>query len=102
MANNAKLTKADLVDSIAENFSLTQRDTQGLLEYFFKEIKTALSGGKSVELRGFGTFEVRLRKGRSNARNPRTGEPITVEDHGIAVFRPGKEMKEAAWGVTGG
>ena len=102
MANTVKLTKADLVDNIAEAFSLTQREAHGILEHFFGEVKNAVAGGKVVELRGFGTFEVRVRKGRSNARNPRTGEPITVEDHGIAVFRPGREMKEAAWGVTGG
>jgi nucleoid DNA-binding protein len=45
--------------------------------------------GKTVELRGFGTFEVKKRKGRKRARNPKTGENVAVKDHGVATFRPG-------------
>jgi integration host factor subunit beta len=52
-----------------------------------------------VELRGVGTFEVRTRKGRSKARNPKTGEIVSVEDHGVAAFRPGRELKTTAWSV---
>ena len=46
-----------------------------------------------LELRGFGTFKVRLRKGRA-ARNPRTGEPCTTSNHRAIVFRPGQELKD--------
>ena len=54
---------------------------------------------QTVELRGFGTFEVKLRKGRKRARNPKTGAIVSVEDHGVASFRPGRELKKAAWTI---
>ena len=61
------------------------------------EIKEALASGSVIELRGLGTFEVKVRKGRQCARNPRTGETVSVENHGVAVFRPGKELKNRVW-----
>jgi nucleoid DNA-binding protein len=50
-----------------------------------------------VELRGFGTFEIRTRKGREKARNPKTGEVVPVQNHGVTVFRPGKDLKKKTW-----
>ncbi|MDR3248320.1 MAG: hypothetical protein LBT39_05995, partial [Treponema sp.] len=38
-------------------------------------------------------------KGRSRARNPRTGQPVTVNSHGIAAFRPGRELKGDVWNL---
>ena len=51
----------------------------------------------TAELRGFGTFEVRVRKGKEKARNPKTGEIVSVDKHGVAVFRAGRELKEELW-----
>ena len=65
----------------------------------FEEIKDGLKENKVIELRGFGTFEVRTRKGREKARNPKTGEVVAVESHGVAIFRPGKELKDAVWNL---
>ena len=48
-------------------------------------------------MRGFGTFELRLRKGREKARNPKTGAPVSVEPHYVAAFRSGQELKNALW-----
>jgi len=47
----------------------------------------------------FGTFEIRTRKGREKARNPKTGEIVPVKTHGVTVFRPGKELKKMAWNL---
>ena len=63
----------------------------------FAEIKRGLEEDRVIELRGFGTFEVRTRKGRERARNPKTGEIVAVETHGVAIFRPGKELKDSVW-----
>lgn len=96
-----KLTKAELIDALYANLpsssKTTRKDIHELIDGLFAEIKTAILSGKTVELRGFGTFEVKLRKGRSKARNPKTGEIVSVQDHGVAGFRPGRELKKAAW-----
>lgn len=96
-----KLTKAELIDALYGNLSpaskTTRKEIHELIDGLFGEIKTAILKGKTVELRGFGTFEVKLRKGRTRARNPKTGEIVSVQDHGVAGFRPGRELKKSAW-----
>ncbi len=96
MAAN-KLTKAEIVECISEDTKVSKKDIHAIIDFFFDEVKAALTSDRTVEFRGFGTFEVRTRKGRERARNPKTGETVRVPDHGVVVFRPGKELKEAAW-----
>lgn len=92
-----KLTKAEIIESIYEKLGVNRKDIHNVLDGFFEEVKDGLSQDKVVELRGFGTFEIRTRKGRERARNPKTGEIVPVSAHGVAVFRPGKELKNTAW-----
>lgn len=96
-----KLTKAEIVERIAENTNASKKDIHTIIDLFFHEVKSALLEDRVVEFRGFGTFEVRTRKGRERARNPKTGETVSVQNHGVVVFRPGKELKEAAWPLRG-
>lgn len=95
--NHDKLTKAEIVESIAETSRCSKKDIHFIIDSFFDEIKTALINDRTIEFRGFGTFEIRTRKGRERARNPKTGETVQVRNHGVVVFRPGKELKQAAW-----
>jgi integration host factor subunit beta len=95
-----KITKAELVDAVYEKTGLNRKDIKTVIELSIDEIKGALTKDAVVELRGFGTFEVRRRKGRIKARNPKTDEEVTVPSHGIAAFRPGRELKQAVWNVT--
>jgi nucleoid DNA-binding protein len=92
-----KLTKAEIIENIYEKVPVNRKDIHTIVDEFFEEVKNALSEDKVVELRGFGTFEVRTRKGRKKARNPRTGETVSVGDHGVAAFRPGRELKQSVW-----
>lgn len=92
-----KLTKAEIIDSIFEKTGVNRKDVHRILDEFFDELKDGLRDDRVVELRGFGTFEIRTRKGREKARNPKTGEIVPVSAHGVAVFRPGKELKQLAW-----
>ncbi len=92
-----KLTKAEIIENIYEKVPVNRKDIHAIVDEFFEEVKNALSEDKVVELRGFGTFEVRTRKGRKKARNPRTGETVSVGDHGVAAFRPGRELKQTVW-----
>lgn len=88
-----KVTKNDLVDAIYGATSYDRGMVQTVIESLLVEIKKSLIAGATIELRGFGTFEPRLRKGRSLARNPRTGEKVSVVPHYVAAFRAGKDIK---------
>ena len=90
-----QLTTIDLVESVYLNTKIEKQDVQKVIDNLLEQLKSSMSDGKTIELRGFGTFEKRLRKGRAKARNPKTGEIVSVEPHYVAVFRPGRELKNA-------
>ncbi len=94
---NKKMTKAEIIENIFEDTNISRKDIHEIIDNFFNEVKVALTDDRIVELRGFGTFEIRTRKGREKARNPKTGEIVPVNTHGVTVFRPGKELKQMAW-----
>jgi integration host factor subunit beta len=94
-----KVTKVDIVDSVYEKTGMSRKEIRTVVDLFIDEIKDALIEQQVIELRGFGTFEVRVRKGRQKARNPRTGELVSVNSHGIAAFRPGRELKQDVWKI---
>ncbi len=98
-----KLTKAEIVEHVFEDkrVNLSKAEIRHVIDLLFEDLKNALADDMVVELRGFGTFEIRTRKGRDKARNPRTGATAPVDTHGVAVFRPGKELKEIAWPLRG-
>lgn len=92
-----KLTKAVIIENLHEKLGVNRNDIHQIVDEFFEEVKAGLNDEKIIELRGFGTFEVRTRKGREKARNPKTGDLVSVDTHGVAVFRPGKELKDLVW-----
>jgi integration host factor subunit beta len=94
-----KYTKADIVDSLYEKTGMSRKEIRAIVDLFTDEIKEVLISHSVIELRGFGTFEIKIRKGRSKARNPKTGETVAVTSHGVAAFRPGRELKQAVWNI---
>lgn len=94
-----KMTKADLVEEVFRNTNLPKNEIVQITDSLLEEIKNALCNGSSIELRTFGTFELRLRKGRKNARNPRTGDITPTDPHYVAAFRSGSELKQKLWNL---
>ena len=94
---STKLTKAEIIENLFEKHDISKNEIHDMIDDLFDLMKGALQKDKIIELRGFGTFEIRTRKGRDKARNPKTGEIVPVKTHGVAVFRPGKELKQIAW-----
>ncbi len=92
-----KVTKFDLVESVYNDVNCEKKVVQAVIESLLVQIKENLKDGSTIELRGFGTFELRLRKGREKARNPKTGEQLSVEPHYVAAFRSGQDLKNALW-----
>ena len=78
---------------------ISREDIHIVIDSLFDELKGVLAEGKTIEFRGLGTFEVRSRNGKDHARNPKTGDKVSVEGHGVAVFRSGKELQEKVWNI---
>ena len=87
------MTKKDLVAVIAEKTGLSKKDSEAALNAFMSTVAETLKAGDSVQLTGFGTFEVRERAERQ-ALNPRTKEPITVAATKVPAFKAGKGLKD--------
>ena len=87
------MTKADIVDQIADRTGLTKKDVADTVDGFLDAVSKALGRGQHIEIRGFGTFKVKDRKSRI-ARNPRTGEAVPVPPRRVPVFKVSKDLKE--------
>jgi len=87
------VTKADIVDAISSATGLTKVDTEAVVDGFLFTVISAMKEGKNIEIRGFGTFKVKKRKGKI-ARNPRTGEQVLVDDHYVPVFKISKDVRK--------
>lgn len=87
------MTKADIVDVIADATGLTKVETEAVIEGFLSTIKNALQEGERVEFRGFGSFDVKKRKPKK-ARNPGTGEVVYLPERYVPTFKASKILKE--------
>ncbi len=87
----ATMTKADLVEEVANATGLTKRDVGVVVDLLLETISKALSDQEHIELRGFGSFKVKTRKARV-ARNPRTGERVNVPEKLVPYFKASREL----------
>ena len=88
------MTKADLIERIAEKADLTKANAERSLNAFLDTVEDVLVKEGKLTLTGFGTFVVETRKERKG-RNPRTGDEIVIPAANVVKFRPGKLLKDA-------
>ena len=88
------VTKKDLIVEVAERTSFTATDVRPMVEALLQSITGALLRGCTIEIRGFGTFAVRRRKGRP-ARNPHTGEALSIPERRVPVLQFSQAVREA-------
>ena len=88
------MTKADLIEFIAENADLTKADAGRALEAAIEGIVEGLKKEKKVSLVGFGSFSAKDREEREG-RNPKTGEKVTIPARVAVSFKAGNKLKEA-------
>jgi integration host factor subunit beta len=91
--NDNTVTKADLVEEVIRVTELPRKESETIVETIFESIITALQTGDKIEIRGFGSFRTRQRRGRIG-RNPKTGAKVTVPPKRIPFFKPSKELKD--------
>ena len=87
------MVKSELITKIASKFEqLSACDIEAGINKILECIGDALTKGDRVEIRGFGSFELRHRLPR-NAHNPRTGEKLVTISKYAPHFKPGKEFR---------
>lgn len=92
------MTKAEMIAAIAEKAGVTKTQAEDVLNAVTNAvIPQALAAGESIQLIGFGTFEVRERAARTG-RNPKTGETIQIPASKTVGFKAGKKLKDAVEG----
>lgn len=89
------LERRQLAKRVSADTGCTDQVAYDAVGVLFDAICEALINGDRVEIRGFGTLEVKPTKGKPGARNPRTNEPTPVPPRRLARFRPGKLLREA-------
>ena len=90
---DSTVTKADLVEEVVRVTELPRKESETVVETIFESIIGALQGGDRIEIRGFGSFRTRQRRGRTG-RNPKTGARVEVPPKKIPFFKPSKELKD--------
>ena len=87
------MTKKDIVIKVSNETNLTQIDVKKIVQRTLDDIVESLERSETVELRNFGVFKVKSRRGRLG-RNPRTGEEVSVPEKKVVVFKPGLILKQ--------
>ena len=88
------MIRSQLVSIVAGQFRhIRQRDVEEAVHTILDQIASSLAKGDRVELRGFGSFAMRVREARMG-RNPKTGAPVHVPETRFALFRPASEIRK--------
>ena len=88
------MTKSELINAVTDKVpDLTRKQVELLVNTIFRTMSDGLVEGDRIEIRGFGSFQVRERAAR-RGRNPRTGEEVFVAATRVPFFRVGKELRE--------
>jgi len=88
------MTRSELISTLSSRVrSLHQSDVEVVVSELLEAMKGAIVRGDRVEVRGFGSFDFKVRSPRK-ARNPKTGEILFVGAKKMIYFKPGKELRE--------
>lgn len=91
--DDGSVTKSDLIETIANKLNLPKGKAELIVNCIFDSMEESLRRGDRIEIRGFGSFEIRSYKAYEG-RNPRTGDPVGVQPKKLPFFKVGKELKE--------
>lgn len=87
------MTKNDLIKKLQEELkTYSLKDVTYVVNIIFDSMIDAIKRGERIELRGFGSFEVRERKPRMG-RNPKSGAQVKLEERKVPFFKTGKELR---------
>ena len=94
------MTKSDLIDLLCEAEKMPKGRAELLINAIFDCMEASLRRGERIEIRGFGSFEIRNYRAYEG-RNPRTGSAVSVKPKRLPFFKVGKELKERVNAAAG-
>ena len=83
------MKKTNLIEAIAKQSKISRLELKFCVEVILEELTSAITSGEGVEVRGFGGFYKRHRKGRIGI-NPKTREKVEVDEKFVPFFKPAK------------
>lgn len=83
------MTKADVINQIADKTGIDKADVTATVEAFFSIVKSSMAGGQNIYVRGFGSFVNKKRK-KKIARNISRNTAIVIDEHYVPSFKPAK------------
>ena len=87
------IKRSTIIENMERKHNLSPAMAEEMVKTILEKMSESLSNGKRIEIRGFGSFELRYRAPRK-ARNPKTGEIVQTSGKHAIHFKPGKEMKD--------
>ena len=87
------MTKADVINEIADKTGIDKTDVQTAVEAFFSVVKSSMASGDNIYVRGFGSF-INKKRARKIARNISKNTAIVIDEHYIPSFKPSKVFVE--------
>jgi nucleoid DNA-binding protein len=86
------MTKAELVKVISHDTGIIRKDAATIVDTFLAAIKDSLLEGNHIEIRGFGTFKLKVRNPRIG-RNPKTDAEVKVPERVVPTFKFSRAFK---------
>ena len=93
MPLSGTLTKAHIVEVVAEAIGFTRKKSIETVETLLELIKQSLASGDDVLISGFGKFSVK-QKAKRKGRNPATGKDMILAPRKVVTFKWSEKLKE--------
>lgn len=87
------MTKADVINEIADKTGIDRADVQATVEAFFSVVKNTMAEGENIYVRGFGSF-INKKRAQKIARNISKNTAMVIEEHYVPAFKPSKVFIE--------
>ena len=88
------MIKQDILKHLAQELKMNERESLAITDAIISSVREVILDQGRLEMRGFGTFHVRERKGKVG-RNPRNREEFPIHAHNVVIFKAGKEVRNA-------
>ena len=87
------MNKSELIEELAQQIDIPHREAAAITSTIIETMTEALAKGKSIEIRGFGSFIIK-EYSSYEGRNPKTGKKILVKPKKLPFFKVGKDLRE--------